>query len=111
MTDYTIFEIVAVVLAIPLCYLLAYAAKYVSRPNYKNDIDEDFQREWNGTPEDKYYAWIRLRNLYLHYDSPTKYIGHIQFRMEQVNRRSFLSSTLVDHNGELIEHNSAKKKL
>jgi len=101
MINYAIFEIVAVILAIPMSYAMARVVQYYSRPNYRNDIDTDFQKEWNGKPEDEYYAWIRVRRRYLYQDSPAKHLRHINERLASVNKRSNLSNVLVDDKGEL----------
>jgi|AntRauTorcE11897_2_1112592.scaffolds.fasta_scaffold01515_10 hypothetical protein len=101
MTDYAIFELVAVILAVPFSYLMARLVKYYSRPNYRNDVDTDFQKEWNGKPDDEYEAWLRLRHKYLRQDVPGKYIDHIRMRLSSVNKRDHLSNMSVSENGDL----------
>lgn len=101
MTHYAIFELVAVILAIPFSYFMAQLVKYYSRPNYKNDVDTDFQKEWNGKPEDEYEAWLRLRRKYIRQDVPGKYLDHIQMRLSGVNKRDHLSNTSVNERGDL----------
>lgn len=101
MMNYAIFELVAVVLAVPFSYLMARLVKYYSRPNYRNEVDTDFQKEWNGKPEDEYEAWIRLRNNYLRQDIPSKYLKHIEMRLSSVNKRDHLSNISVGEDGQL----------
>ncbi|WP_340106426.1 hypothetical protein [Rhodohalobacter sp. 8-1] len=101
MTNYAIFELVAVILAVPFSYLMAKLVKYYSRPNYRNEVDTDFQKEWNGKPEDEYEAWLRLRRKYLRQDVPGKYLDHIRMRMSSLNKREHLSNLSVSENGEL----------
>ncbi|MFO7845042.1 MAG: hypothetical protein R6V27_00665 [Balneolaceae bacterium] len=104
MLNYAIFELVAVIFAVPLSYLMARLVKYYSRPGYREEVDSDFHKEWNGRPEDEYYAWIRLRHKYLRQDVPDKYLSHIHMRISSVNKRDHLSNTAVGENG-LIETN------
>lgn len=99
--DYAIFELVAVVLAVPFSYFLARVVNYYSRPNYRNDVDTDFQKEWNGKPDDEYEAWLRLRRRYLRQDVPGKYLDHIRMRISSVNKRDHLSNLSVSETGTL----------
>lgn len=101
MVNYAIFELVAVILAVPFSYFMARLVKYYSRPNYRNEVDTDFQKEWNGKPEDEFEAWLRLRRKYLRQDVPGKYLDHIRMRMSSVNKRDHLSNISVSENGEL----------
>lgn len=101
MINYAIFELVAVILAVPFSYLMARLVKYYSRPNYRNEVDTDFQKEWNGNPDDEYGAWLRLRRKYLRQDVPGKYLQHIKMRLSSVNKRDHLSNVSVDENGTL----------
>lgn len=102
MINYAIFELVAVILAVPFSYLMAKLVKYYSRPNYRNEVDTDFQKEWNGRPEDEYEAWLRLRRKYLRQDVPGKYLDHIRMRLSSVNKRDHLSNVSVNEDGELF---------
>lgn len=102
MTNHAIFELVAVILAVPLSYFMARLVKYYSRPNYRNDVDTDFQKEWNGKPDDEYEAWLRLRRRYLRQDVPVKYLEHIQMRISSVNKRDHLSNLSVSEHGTLF---------
>lgn len=101
MNNYAIFELVAVILAVPFSYLMARLVKYYSRPNYRNDVDTDFQKEWNGKPDDEYEAWLRLRRRYLRQDVPGKYLDHIRMRISSVNKRNHLSNLSVSEQGTL----------
>lgn len=111
MMNYAIFELVAVILAVPFSYLMARLVKYYSRPNYRNEVDTDFQKEWNGKPDDEYEAWLRLRRKYLMQDVPAKYLDHIKMRLSSVNKRDHLSNVSVGENGTLYrggERDSSK---
>lgn len=101
MMNYAIFELAAVIFAVPFSYLMAKLVKFYSRPNYRNEVDTDFQKEWNGKPEDEYEAWLRLRCKYLQQDIPVKYLKHIRMRVSSVNKRDHLSNVSVSENGEL----------
>ena len=101
MMDYAIFELVAVILAVPFSYLMAKLVKYYSRPNYRNEVDTDFQKEWNGKPDDEYEAWLRLRRKYLRQDVPGKYLAHIKMRLSAVNKRDHLSELSVNEKGDI----------
>lgn len=103
MIEYAIFELAAVILAVPFSYFMARVVKYYSRPGYREEIDSDFHREWNGRPEDEYYAWLRLRRSYLQHDVPPKHLEHIKMRIESVNKRGHLSNLCVNQNGRVLK--------
>lgn len=103
MITYAIFELVAVILAVPFSYLMARIVKYYSRPNYRNEVDTDFQKEWNGKPDDEYGAWLRLRRKYLRQDVPGRYLDHIRMRISSVNKRDHLSNLSVTETGEIYQ--------
>lgn len=102
MTEHAIFELVAVILAVPMSYLMARIVMYYSRPNYRNEIDTEFQKEWNGRPDDEYYAWVRLRRRYLQEDCPPKHLKHIKERMSSVNKRDNLSNISINSKGAIV---------
>lgn len=106
MLTYAIFELVAVILAVPFSYFMSRLVKYYSRPNYRNEVDSDFQKEWNGKPDDEYEAWLRLRRKYLRQDVPGKYLDHIRMRVSSVNKRDHLSDITVNEKGELYRGGS-----
>lgn len=103
MITLAIFELFAIILAIPMSYLLAYIVKQISEPDYKNDIDSDFLREWSGEPEDEYYAWLRLRWRYRNQDSPPKHLQYIHNRIKMLKKRDLLSVYGVTEKGKIIK--------
>jgi hypothetical protein len=103
MITFAIFELFAIILAIPMSYLLACIVKQISKPGYRNDIDSDFLREWSGEPEDEYYAWLRLRRRYRNQDSPPKHFHHIQNRIKMLKKRDLLSEYGVTERGKIIK--------
>ncbi|MCC5912875.1 MAG: hypothetical protein JJU46_00750 [Balneolaceae bacterium] len=109
-TDAAIFEVVAVVLAIPMSYFLSRIVKHYSKPGYRNEIDSDFLREWNGKPEDEYYAWIRLLRRYRKQDSPKEHYSHIKMKISMLSRRDMLSGMSVTEKGDVVEASGIKKK-
>lgn len=109
-TEYAIFEVVAVVLAIPFSYMLSRVVKHYSKPNYRNEIDSDFLREWNGKPEDEYYAWIRLLRQYRDQDSPKGHFRHIKQRLSLLNKRDMLSGMSVDDKGRVVDSSGLRQK-
>lgn len=101
MHNYAIFELVAVILAVPFSYIMSRVVKYYSLPGYKEEIDSHFHKEWNGKPEDEYYAWLRVRKDYLQHDVPPKYLDHIKMRIASINKRNHLSDFYVDSSGHM----------
>ncbi|MDX1592493.1 MAG: hypothetical protein R3283_11040, partial [Balneolaceae bacterium] len=85
-------------------YGMAYWMRYLSAPDYRDDIQSEFLREWSGEPEDEYYAWIRLRNRYRKRDSLPKHLHYIQGKIDHADMRQMLSGSSVDEFGIVDFH-------
>lgn len=91
-------------MALPLSYAMAYWMRELSKPDFRDDIQSEFLREWNGDPDDEYYAWMRLRNLYRKRDSLPKHIHYIQDQISKANKRALLSGFSVNETGNVKEN-------
>jgi hypothetical protein len=99
-----VFEILLLVLVLPLSYGMAYWMRYLSEPDYRDDIQSEFLREWNGEPDDEYYAWIRLRNRYRNRDSLPKHLHYIEDKIKNADKRPMLSGSSMDEFGNVDDH-------
>ena len=63
MTSFAIYEIIGLILALPLSYALAYLSKKYTYSTYKDELEKLFQIFWNGEEDDQLNAWLRVRNL------------------------------------------------
>ncbi|PWN07519.1 hypothetical protein [Rhodohalobacter mucosus] len=104
MIQLAIIEIILLMMALPLSYAMAYWMRELSKPDFRDDIQSEFLREWNGEPDDEYYAWLRLRNMYRQRDSLPKHIHYIQDQISKANKRSMLSGYSVSEKGKVTEN-------
>ncbi|WP_232802895.1 hypothetical protein [Gracilimonas amylolytica] len=72
MTSFAIYEFVAFILALPLSYALAWAARKYTFSTYKDEVDRLFAAVWNGEEEDELNAWLKVYRIYLDKRSPKK---------------------------------------
>ncbi len=110
METLAVIEIITIVLAIPLSYLMAHYFKKISANDYRDQIDSDYLREWNGESDDEYYAWIRIRHRYINQDSPGNYFRYIDGKMGEITKRGMLSTFSISKGGDIVPTNSFKEK-
>lgn len=111
--ELAVIEFLFLLLALPLSYGMARWMIYVSKPDFRDDIQSQFLCEWNGQPDDEYYAWMRLRNRYRYLDSLPKHLIYIQQQMNSCHKRDMLSGYSVGEMGEIVKNisdpNNSKK--
>ena len=107
MIQLAIIEIILLMMALPLSYAMAYWMRELSKPDFRDDIQSEFLREWNGEPDDEYYAWLRLRNRYRQRDSLPKHLHYIHNQIGKANKRAMLSGFSVNEEGTVKENLSA----
>ena len=104
MIRFALFEILLLMMALPLSYAMAYWMRELSKPDFRDDIQSEFLREWSGDPDDEYYAWLRLRNRYMQRDSLPKHILYIQDQIGTANKRAMLSGFSVNEKGNVKDN-------
>lgn len=101
MAQLALFELLLILFAVPLSYILATFFKKYNASTYKNEIDHMFHKFWNGKPEYELYAWQMVRKLYFELDTPKKYMKYIDNKIISLNRRDILSQYYLDKKGKI----------
>jgi len=98
-----IYELVAVVLALPLSYGLAYLSKkWVDKLTaYQNQIDHLFITYWNGRSEDEYYAWQQVRFQLLSETPSKKELKYVHRKLKNTDKSTYLSGSYISKSGRL----------
>ena len=104
MIQLAVFEIILLMMTLPLSYAMAYWMRELSKPDFRDDIQSEFLREWSGEPDDEYYAWLRLRHRYRQRDSLPKHLLYIQDQINKANKRAMLSGFSVNERGNVKEN-------
>ena len=104
-----IYELVAVILALPLSYLLAYVIKRWAYKftAYQNEIDRLFVTFWNGRPEDEYNAWLKVRRTMLNASPSKKQMKYIDKNLRKVNRNHYISGSYIGDDGKITMNEDA----
>ena len=98
--EFAIYEIFALILAIPMSYGLAKLAKYWSSKSWLDEVDQVFQSNWNGRPEDELYAWMKTRNVFENRPGRRpRQRNYIERQINFVNRRKLYSEVTVNDEG------------
>jgi len=101
MTSFAIYEIIGLILALPLSYALAYVSKKYTYSTYKDELEKLFQVFWNGEVDDELNAWLKVRNLIPQSDSNDKRVKYINRKIREINKSNIYSNSSIDTNGEI----------
>lgn len=107
--QYAIFEIVALLIVIPLSYILAYLVKRFTADTYEDELLKLFGLYWNGEPEDEIYAWMKVRMILMNREENKKKVRYVNQKIERINKQSLYGTWEVTSKGELLSDEHLKK--
>jgi hypothetical protein len=105
MASFAIYEFVALILALPLSYAMAWLAKKYTYATYRDEVDRLYTAVWNGDEEDELNAWLKVYRIYLNKKAPRKK-KYILNKIETLNKQPIYSSVIVDASGHLKYHSA-----
>lgn len=98
--DLAIYEFGALLLAVPLSYLMAKWIKTLRGPSWEDEVNATFQKHWSGKPEDELYAWMKARNEFQSFRrGKKKHLHRIEQEIKYINRRKIYSEKSVTEEG------------
>ncbi|MDZ7806611.1 MAG: hypothetical protein U5K71_05810 [Gracilimonas sp.] len=100
MTSFAIYEFIALILALPISYAMAWLARKYTYVTYKDEVDRLYSAVWNGNEEDELNAWLKVYSLFIEKKAPKKK-RYILKKIEALNKQKIYSSVLVDEKGQL----------
>jgi hypothetical protein len=106
-----IFEVVGLLMAVPLSYGLAMLIKRIKTKPWRLQVEEVFQRNWNGRLEDEHYAWLKTRNEFQQKGGKRRQLVFIDQRIAHLNRRKLYSETVVSEEGIVDDSGSMPETL
>lgn len=101
MTSFAIYEIIGLILALPLSYALAHLAKKYTYSTYKDELEKLFQIFWNGEEDDQLNAWLKVRNLIPQSNIQEKRVRYINKKIRELNKANIYSNSYIGTNGEV----------
>ena len=106
--EIAIFELVALLIAIPLSYVLAYAVKRLTSNTYEDEVLKLFSLYWNGQPEDEMYAWMKVRSVLESREDAHKKVQYVNQKIDRLNKQPLYGSWEVNSEGDLLsdEHHA-----
>lgn len=107
--QYAIFEIVALLIVIPLSYVFAYLIKRFGVNTYEDELLKLFSFYWNGEPEDEIYAWMKVRSVLQNREDAKKKVQYVNQKIERINKQPLYGSWEVNSRGELISDKHLKE--
>lgn len=104
-----IFELVALLIVIPLSYVLAFFVKRFTANTYEDEVLKLFSFYWNGEPEDEIYAWMKVRYVLEHREEAKKKIQYVNQKINNLNKQPLYGSLKVNNKGELLSDERLKE--
>lgn len=85
-------------------YIFTLLSKLYMRSQIILELDQMFKWFWNGTPEDRLYAWYKVRMVLKQREGNTeqKKVARVDKKIIQLNKDSMYSDVFVDRNGKLV---------
>jgi hypothetical protein len=102
-TSFAIYEFIGLLLALPLSYLFAWIVRRDRPRTYKDELQRMFHVQWNGEPEDEYYAWLRVRMFFPDNPKNEKKLRYIDKQIRGLSRYRLYSETMISREGELLQ--------
>ena len=99
--SFAIYEIVGLIIALPLSYTMAALAKKFSTITYKEELDHLFYFYWNGEADDEQNAWLKVLQLISSKKGSRKKIKYIINKLQLLNKQDYQSHYIVTDSGEL----------
>ena len=99
--SFAIYEIVGLIIALPLSYTMAALAKKFSTITYKEELDHLFYFYWNGEADDEKNAWLKVLQLISSKKGSRKKIKYIINKLQLLNKQDYQSHYIVTDSGEL----------
>lgn len=101
-TQVAIFELFALLIVIPLSYVLAYLVKRFTANSHEDEVLKLFSLYWNGEPEDEIYAWMKVRTVLEQREGGEKKIHYVNDKINRINKQPLYGSWEVNGEGELL---------
>lgn len=108
-TRYAIFEITALLIVIPLSYVLSWFVKRFTANTYEDELIKLFGFYWNGEPEDEIYAWMKVRTVLQNRENGKKKVRYVNQKINRLNKQPLYGSWEVNSNGELLSDEHLKE--
>ncbi|MGD8428035.1 MAG: hypothetical protein PVH63_10395 [Balneolaceae bacterium] len=110
-TGLAIYEVAALLISIPLSYLLTRIVKRVQRYSYEDDVRTLFFIYWDGSEEDELYAWYKVRHVLLKREKEERKLRFVEQKIAQVNKQRLYGEMSIDESGELIDEKASDHKM
>ena len=101
-TSFAIYEFIGLLLALPLSYFFAWLVRRDRPRTYKDELQRMFHVQWNGEPEDEYYAWLRVRMFFEETPSNEKKLKYIDKQIQGMSRYRLYSDTFINREGDVL---------
>jgi len=101
--SFTIYELAALILILPLSYGLANFVKHWSNKvtAYQKQIDLLFLNYWDGNPDSEHDAWLRVRRQIINHSPTARELWYVDKKIQEIDKQSFLSKSYVTSNGDI----------
>lgn len=75
----------------------------IQKVRLENELSQIFFWFWDGTPEDRLYAWYKVRSILKQREGEKKKIEEVDRKIIELNKKPMLGAISISETGELIE--------
>ncbi len=107
----TLLELAVILMTYPVGYLLLKLVKHFKKAPGEVELNKLFSLYWDGTPEDKIYAWYKVRYILNQREKCQQMIDLVNQRINGINKHELYGSMQINASGELIDGRQTGSKI
>lgn len=107
----TLLELIAILMIYPIGYLFVKLVKFFKKEPSEVELDKLFSLYWNGSPEDKIYAWYKVRYILTQREKNQHMLDIVNRKIDGIDRGELCGSMLINSSGELIDERQTGSKI
>lgn len=106
----TLLELIALSMLLPISYFIIRMANTYKKEPAEEELRKLFTLYWDGTPEDKIYAWYKVRYILAQRDKNPKKISLVNKKINETDRDELCGAMKLNSRGELIDERETDSK-
>lgn len=107
----TLLELVVILMVYPFGYLILKLVQHYKKVPGEDELNKLFSLYWDGTPEDKIYAWYKVRYILTQREKSQQMIDLVNRKIDGVNKLELYGSMQINASGELIDERHTGSKI
>lgn len=107
----TLLELAVILMIYPVGYLILKLVKHFKKAPGEDELNKLFSLYWNGTPEDRIYAWYKVRYILTQREKSQQMIDLVNRKIDGINKQALYGAMQINASGELIDERQTGSKI